>query len=215
MADPLSDVLKHLLELVDVLDRAAVAAFGAQTGAEGARTAFTEAGRGSANPLITQAATDARTASDAARDASQALGRAARAYAAYINTIAPGTAPTRQATAGSMPTGEQLLKPASGGALSKRILARAMIPNFDDGLEGLQTGANRLQDAAPPGDVVVPRPPTPTVNAANTEGAHLGDALLAALTIAIVGIRASESVRRLRERLRARSRKNKRGRNDG
>jgi len=90
-----------------------------------------------------------------------------------------------------------------------------MIPNFDDGLEGLQTGANRLQDAAPPGDVVVPRPPTPTVNAANTEGAHLGDALLAALTIAIVGIRASESVRKLRQRLRARSRKNKRGRNDG
>jgi hypothetical protein len=189
----MEEVLQKLRAVIGDLDQAAVIASAAQEDARRACASFDEAATGSTRPQMNIARQEANIAAAKAGKVAQLLAEAATAFAEYVNHVA-GTVPSRASAPEAVPSGKQLSEPSGRGPLMKRLAGKlATTPNADDGLEGISTIGNNVRDAARPGGIVVPRSSTPVYKSAETDDAHVGDALVAAFTLALVGIKAAEA----------------------
>jgi hypothetical protein len=199
MSSTLQEVIQQLNEIIAELDQAAVTASAAQADARRAFVFFDEAATGSADPYMNIARQEANIAAAKAGKVARFLAEAATAFGDYANTIAPGSAASRGSASRALPSGEHLGKPRARGPLMRRLAAKlTTTPNADDGLEGISTIANNIQDAVRPGTVATPRPPMPVYQPAGVDSAHVGDALVAPFVLALVGLKASEVASRLR-----------------
>ncbi|MEV4760095.1 hypothetical protein AB0J86_34035 [Micromonospora sp. NPDC049559] len=205
MSGDLGEVIRQLLRVIGELDRAAVTAGRARDQAEQALAALTEAAQGTNDPAANQAITEARTAAEKAGKSARLFAEAAGAFAEYANVIVPGSAPTRTSTPRSLPDGQALASSTGpGGPLSSRLFRRmTSVPNADDGLQHASKLASAIQDAAGKGATAVPRSPDPIIRAAETRGGSAGDALLAAFTLALLGVKGAEVAGRLRKKVQA------------
>jgi hypothetical protein len=173
MSASVADVLAQLRELLGVIDQAAVAALRVQTDARHAQTAYQEVGTGTANTDINQAITLTRAAGEKAGRVAQLLAAAATAYADYINTIAPGTAPTRHSAPEAMPTGEELL--AGAGERNSRFDSwlRRTSGRADDVQDGLSETTKNVSDGTKAiGEAVRHRIDPHPSGQATTTGSH-------------------------------------------
>jgi hypothetical protein len=208
MSSTIQEVLQQLRAVIGELDQAAVTASAAQEDARRAYSFFDEAATGSAHPQMNIARQEANIAAAKAGKVARLLAEAATAFADYVNQVAPGAVPSRASAPEALPSGEQLSEPSARGPLMKRLAGKlAATPNADDGLEGISTIGNNVQDAARPGGVVVPQSPTAVYRSTETDSAHVGDALVAAFTLALVGIKAAEAAARLYSKARPHDRK--------
>jgi hypothetical protein len=103
------DVVAQLREVIERLDRSVTAAGRVQAEAAQAQSSFTEAGQGTDHPRIRQAVMESRTAGEKAGKVARLLAEAGSHLAAYVNVIAPGSAPSRDQ---ALPTGDQLVREA-------------------------------------------------------------------------------------------------------
>jgi len=201
MSSALTEVLQQLRDVIGDLDKAAITAKGAEADARRAFALYDEAATGSAHPQTYIARQEAHTAADKAGKVARLLSEAATAFAEYANHIAPGTVPARISAPEAMPSGERLLEPSGSGPLSSTLLGLVEdVPNADDGLEHMHTLADQIQDAARPGGQAVARTPEVTTGGGESQGGHAGDVLLAAMTLAIVGIKSAEIIVNLRRK---------------
>jgi hypothetical protein len=100
-----------------------------------------------------------------------------------------------------MPSGEQLAEPSDSGPLSSMLLGRVEeVPNADDGLDHMRTLADQIQHAARPGGQAVPRTPAPAAGDTDAQGGYAGDLLLAAMTLAVMGVKGTEVAADLRRK---------------
>ncbi|MDG4829161.1 hypothetical protein O7627_07555 [Solwaraspora sp. WMMD1047] len=198
-------VVAQFHALLDLIDASAMVAVQAREEAERAGTAYAEVSRGTNDPLLEEAVTRSRAGADKAGEVSRSLADAATCFAAYVNRIAPGSVPARDSAPDSMPSGADVVTASSGrGRLANRMMDRLMsVANADDGLQhGKQLG-NILQQATGSGGVAVPRSSEPVITSTNPPGgATAGDALLAAFTVAILGIKGVEVAERIRRKAR-------------
>ncbi len=144
MSASVAEVLAQLRELLGVIDQAAVTALRAQTDARHAQTAYQEAGTGTQNTDINQAIALVRTAAEKAGRVAHLLAGAATAYADYINTIAPGTAPTRQSAPEAMPTGEELVTEAGQRSSRFNSWLRRTSGKADDLQDGVSDATKNI-----------------------------------------------------------------------
>ncbi|MFY1690379.1 hypothetical protein [Plantactinospora sp. WMMB782] len=218
MADiSVGDVVAGFRTALGVIDETAVSAKRAQEQAEQALAAYTEAARGTADRLMKKAVVDSRTAAEKAGKTARLLSEAADHITTYLNVIAPGTVPPRTSAPEADASGEHILASAAGqGPLSSKLLGRtAAVRNADDGLQHAKKIATAIKDATGSGGVVVPRSPQPAISAARTHDASAGDALLAAFTVALLGIKGAEVAARLRGKARTRNTQHKKQKGDG
>ncbi|AVT37280.1 hypothetical protein [Plantactinospora sp. BB1] len=208
MADTsVGEVVAQFRTVLGLIDETAVTAKRAQEQAQKAFTAYTEASRGTSDRLMRTAVVDSRTAGEKAGKTARLLSEAAEHFTAYINAIAPGTLPPRSSAPEADASGDRILATTAGqGALSSKLLGRtASVPNADDGLQHAKKIATAIKDATGSGGVAVPKSPQPAIRAAKTQDASAGDALLAAFTVALLGIKGAEVAARLRSKARTKS----------
>jgi hypothetical protein len=218
MSGSLGDVVRQLRQVIVELDQAAVTAKHAQAGAEQAHGLYSEAARGTDHPQTNRAINESRTAAEKAGKSARLLAEAASAFTEYVNHIAPGSAPPRSSAPEASPAGERLMSPAGGHRqLSNKLLGRiASVKNADDGLQNVEKVAETIQEAAGSGGVAVQRSAEPAIRAAEAPRATAGDALLAAFTVAIMGIKGAEVAARLRDKAKTKKRReDQEGNNDG
>ncbi|MFC6017556.1 hypothetical protein ACFP2T_15240 [Plantactinospora solaniradicis] len=212
----MGDVVAQIRTVLGLIDEAAVAAERAQRQAQQASAAYTEASRGTADRLMRTAVVDSRTAGEKAGKTARLLAEAAEHFTTYINVIAPGTVPPRSSAPEADASGEQVLAAAAGqGSLSSKVLGRtAAVRNADDGLQHAKKIATAIKDATGSGGVAVAKSPQPAITAARTPDASAGDALLAAFTVALLGIKGAEVAARLRNKARTKSEQRKEQKGD-
>ena len=195
MTASVEDLLKGMRSLLGAIDKAVVLASRTQVDAQQAQGRYQQAATGTAHPVLVRAVAAARTAAEKAGRTARLLAKSADAYTAYVNKIAPGAAGATRSVPGAMPDGEALTTPRTGGSLSRRLGQRIKeTENSDDGLEHAAAIGNDVQSAFGAGTVVPTRPPAVAFTSPFQERVSAGDALLAALTLAFVGIRAAEKV---------------------
>jgi hypothetical protein len=206
MSTSVADVLAQLRELLGVIDQATVAALRVQTDSRHAQTAYQEVGTGTANTDINQAITLTRAAGDKAGKVAQLLAAAATAYADYINTIAPGTAPTRHSAPEAMPTGEQLVDEAEGrGSRFDDFLKKATkrADDVQDGTtettgnlsKGVKAAVAGIRGDASPHGVASTSAPEHVSSPEPTEGTPVGEGLSALLVSAIAAAVAGKALK--------------------
>ncbi|BCJ59161.1 hypothetical protein [Micromonospora endophytica] len=108
MSGLLAQVIAQLKSAMDQLDAVAVRATRAATGVAEANTRYVAAGRGSDHPTLRAAVANSRTGTDKAHRLARLSSEAARNVSAYLNAIAPGSAP-QAAAASTPPSGEELV----------------------------------------------------------------------------------------------------------
>jgi hypothetical protein len=205
MADPsVGNVVAQFRTVLGIIDETAVNAKRVQEKAEQAKAAYAEASQGTADRSMRKAVVDSRTAAEKAGKIARLLSEAAEHLTAYVNIIAPGTVPPRASAPEATPQGDQLSTAGLGqGPLSAKLLGRtAAIRNADDGLQHAKRITTAIQNATGSGGVTVPKSPEPAIGAAKTEGASAGDALLAAFTLTLLGIKGTEAATRIRNKVR-------------
>ncbi len=202
MTATIGQVVRQLCAAITELDQAAVTADQAREVAERAHARYNEAAQGTAHPRANGAKHQAQLAVDKAGRTARLLAMAAIALTRYVNHIAPGTLPDRSAP-DATPSGTQIAKTSTGrGPLSRKLLGRTTaVENADDGLQHAKKIADAIQDAAGAGGVVARRSAEPVIQAASQQGATAGDALLASLTLAIMGLKGAELAASLRRKL--------------
>ncbi|MGX7670212.1 hypothetical protein [Plantactinospora sp. DSM 117369] len=220
MADSsVGDVVAQFRTVLSQIDQAAVTAKHAQEQAEKAHATYTEVARGTADRSMRKAVVDSRTAGEKAGKTARLLAEAAEHFTAYVNIISPGTVPPRSSAPEAEASGEQVLAAAAGqGSLSSKLLGRtATVRNADDGLQHAKKIATAIKDAAGSGGVAVPKSPQPSITAAKTQDTAAGDTLLAAFTVALLGIKGAEVAARIRSKARAKrdQGKEQKGNDDG
>ncbi|MGI5145926.1 hypothetical protein ACQEVC_05920 [Plantactinospora sp. CA-294935] len=116
-------VVAQLRVITERLDGSAVMASRVQAETREANAQFTEAGRGTAHPAIRQAVSESRTADEKAGKVARLLSEAAGHLAAYMQVIAPGSAPSRHRASEGPPSGEHLVREAEdkGGNVDRFI----------------------------------------------------------------------------------------------
>jgi hypothetical protein len=112
MSAGVGDIAAQLQDAIERIDKAVVLVMRAKVDANQATTLYSEAATGTNHPKIRQAITDAKEGSDKAAKVGRLLAEAANAFTDYLNTIAPGSAPSRDASGQSGLTGEQLAEDA-------------------------------------------------------------------------------------------------------
>ncbi|BCJ61813.1 hypothetical protein Jiend_52350 [Micromonospora endophytica] len=139
MSSLLAQVIAQLKSAMDQLDEIAVRATRAATDVAEANTRYVAAGRGSDHPTLRAAVTNSRTGTDKAHRLARLSSEAARNVSAYLNAIAPGSAPQAAAESGS-PSGEELVADSD-----RRARARASSGGF---LNSWARRADDVQDVA-------------------------------------------------------------------
>jgi hypothetical protein len=200
------DVIAVLRQILNDLDSAAVAAQDAQKTAEKGTQHYRAATEGTDNAHATAARTAASEAAAKSGKVARLIAEAATEISEYANLIAPGSVPSRSSQSGGMPTGEKLVADSVGkGSRSSRLMGRVhQVRNADDGFQHAKKLAESFQDAAGgAGGVAVRRPAEPVLRPTHPPGTSAGDALIAAITIALVGIKGGEVASRLWKTARA------------
>ncbi|RKR89330.1 hypothetical protein BDK92_3674 [Micromonospora pisi] len=205
MTGNLAEVVQQFRRVINELDQAAITAKAAQEHAEAANARYIEVGKGTDHPDINHAKYESQTAGQKAGRVARLLSEATKAFTEYANTIAPGSIPPSMSSQGAMPDGEQVLDTPHQGSMSSRLLGRAgATPNAEDGLQHAKKLGNAIQDATRPSGTAAPKQATPAfVKSQGSQGAQAGDALLAALTLAVMGIKGAELAARLRRKTKA------------
>lgn len=151
MSGSIGELVAQLLAVRGTLDAAAVTALRARTDAEQALALLNDVRRGSSDRELREAATDAAVARDKSGRYARLLADAARHITAYVNTIAPGAAPSGPDDAAS-PSGERLIQEAEGRSRKAEAFLRRHVKKADDSEETLKqteqsitTGLRELQ----------------------------------------------------------------------
>lgn len=200
MSGSVGDVIAVLRQILNDLDGAAVAAKDAQRAAAKGTGHYKTATEGADNTYATAAHSAAGEAAAKSGKVARLIAEAATQISEYANRIAPGSVPSRSSETGGMPSGETLAADSIGkGSRSSKLMGRVhQVRNADDGFQHLKKLAETFQDAAGgSGGVVVSRPAEPVLRPTHPPGTSAGDALIAAITIALVGIKGAEVASRL------------------
>ncbi|MCG5460014.1 hypothetical protein PSH03_005812 [Micromonospora sp. PSH03] len=147
MSGSIAELVAQLLAVHGKLDTAAVTALRARTDAEQALAHLAEAQRGSADRGLNAAVADAKVARDKAGRYARLLAEAARHITGYVNTIAPGAAPTESAGDNASPGGERLLTEAERRGRRADIAWRKQVQkadNTEDSLKNAETNAKAV-----------------------------------------------------------------------
>ncbi|MFY1698073.1 hypothetical protein [Solwaraspora sp. WMMA2101] len=205
MTSSVGEVIAVLRQILDDLDGAAVEAKTAQksaaTGSQHYQTALEGADGSHATTALAQAGEAAAKSGKIAR----LIAEAATEISEYANRIAPGSVPTRTSPTGGVPSGEALAKAGHRkGSLAAKALGRVgQVRSSDDGLQHFGKLGGILQDAAKgSGGTAVSKTPDFSFQPTHQPSASVGDALLAALAVAVVGAKGAELMSRMRRRTR-------------
>ncbi|MFE9918622.1 hypothetical protein ACFYPG_26035 [Micromonospora sp. NPDC005553] len=151
MSGSIGELVAQLFAVRGKLDAAAITALRARTDAEHALALLNEVQRGSSDPQLRAAATDAAVARDKAGRYARLLAAAARHITRYVNTIAPGAASSGPDDAAS-PSGERLVEEAEGRSSKAEAFLRRHVKKADDSEDTLKqteqsitTGLRELQ----------------------------------------------------------------------
>ena len=213
MTGNLADVVQQFRQVISELDQAAITAEAAQEHAGEATTHYVEVTRGTDHPDVNRAKYESNTAGEKAGKVARLLADAASAFAEYVNTIAPGSVPSRVPSSEATPDGRQFLDTTRRGPLSSRLVGRAgSIQNAEDGLQHVKKTANSVQDAMRPTGTATSKSTSAFVKSQESQGPQTGDALLAALTLTVMGIKGAELAARLRRK--AKNNENQKGQTD-
>ncbi|MEV4711841.1 hypothetical protein [Micromonospora sp. NPDC049374] len=147
MSDLLAQVIAQLRSAVDRLDGLAVQATRAATDVAGANTRYTTAGKGSDHPSIRAAVSHSRTGADKAHRLARLSSEAARNVTAYLNAIAPGSAPQATIAPSGPPSGEDLLSDSDRRDLGRQRM-RGVLNRSVRKADELQDNAVNATDAA-------------------------------------------------------------------
>ncbi|WFE44572.1 hypothetical protein [Verrucosispora sp. WMMD1129] len=137
MSGSIAELVAQLLAVRGNLDAAAVTALRARTDAEVALARLIEVQRGSNDKRLRAAVTDAEVARDKAGRYARLLSEAARNITAYVNTIAPGAAPTEPDDVAS-PSGERVVTEAERRGRRADIAWRKQVQKADDTEDSLK-----------------------------------------------------------------------------
>ncbi|WP_433391099.1 hypothetical protein [Micromonospora sp. KLBMP9576] len=147
MTGSIGELVAQLLAVRGKLDAAAVTALRARTDAEQALAHLTEAQRGSSDGRLRAAVADAEVARDKAGRYARLLAEAARHLTGYVNTIAPGAAPSGPAGHDASPSGDRLVTEAerrgrrADDAWRKQVRSA---DNTEDSLKNAETNAREV-----------------------------------------------------------------------
>ncbi|MEU5673006.1 hypothetical protein ABZ749_22130 [Micromonospora sp. NPDC047753] len=151
MSGSIGELVAQLFAVRGKLDAAAITALRARTDAEHALALLNEVQRGSSDPQLRAAATDAAVARDKAGRYARLLAAAARHITRYVNTIAPGAASSGPDDAAS-PSGERLVEEAEVRSSKAEAFLRRHVKKADDSEDTLKqteqsitTGLRELQ----------------------------------------------------------------------
>ncbi|WP_326551786.1 hypothetical protein [Micromonospora sp. NBC_01813] len=200
MSGSVGDVVAVLRQILNDLDGAAVNAKDAQKQAANGLQHYETATEGADSNHATTALARASEAAAKSGKVARLIAEAATEISEYANRIAPGSVPSRTSEIGGMPSGEKLLADSTGkGSRSSKLMGRVhQVRSADDGFQHLKKLAETFQDAAGgSGGVAVSRPVEPVLRPTHPPGTSAGDALIAAITIALVGIKGAEVASRI------------------
>ncbi|MBF9135083.1 hypothetical protein I0C86_40100 [Plantactinospora sp. S1510] len=192
------EVVAQLREVIERLDRSVVAAGRVQADAVQAQSYFAEVGQGTDHPRIRQAVGESRTAGEKAGKVARLLAEAGSHLAAYVNVIAPGSAPSRDRATDSLPTGDQLVREAEDKGNNADRFIRRHVKKADQTEGNLQNaeavateGLKKLVKIykSQPGSTGThaPAPQPPPIDRPQVE--HPGTAMVIAAGAAAVGVR--------------------------
>jgi hypothetical protein len=214
MTGDLSKVIQQFRQVISDLDQAAIVAEVARKQAEEANSHYVEVSRGTEHPDINQAKYESQTAGQKAGKIARLLSEAASAFANYVNAIAPGAVARKESS--EIPDSARILDTARQGRRSSRLLRRlGAVPNAEDGLQHAKKLANAIQDAVRPSGAETPKSTPAFMKPGEPQGAHAGDVLLAALTLAVMGIKGAELARELRRKINSTKKEKDRNDSDG
>ncbi|MFV2096226.1 hypothetical protein ACFHW1_12170 [Micromonospora sp. LOL_014] len=199
------DVIAVLRKILDDLDGAAVAAKTTQKSSAAGARHYQTATEGADSSHATAARTQASEAAAKSGKIARLIAEAAAEISHYANRVAPGSVPTRTSATGGMPSGEALARPGhKKGSLAAKALGRVgQVRSSDDGLQHFGKLGGILQDAAKgSGGTAVSKTPDFSFRPTHQPSAPVGDGLLAALAVAIVGAKGVELMSRMRRRTR-------------
>jgi hypothetical protein len=131
MSGSIAELVAQLLAVRGKLDAAAVTALRARTDAEVALARLIEVQRGSSDHRLRAAVADAEVARDKAGRYARLLAEAASYITAYVNTIAPGAAPTEPDDVAS-PSGDRLVEETEGRIRKGEAFLRRHVKKADD-----------------------------------------------------------------------------------
>ncbi|MEV4630432.1 hypothetical protein AB0J90_29630 [Micromonospora sp. NPDC049523] len=132
MTASVGDVVAQLRAVLESLDAAVVTALRAQADADQAKAHFTEVATGTDHSKIRAAVTASQTASEKVARYARLLAKANESLTIYLNTIAPGSAPTHQASDGTAPSGERLVAEAENASSGVAAFLRRQVKKADD-----------------------------------------------------------------------------------
>jgi hypothetical protein len=141
------DVVAQLRDVINRIDGAAVAATHAEADIRQAQGFYAEAKQGANDPDLNNAETEVREAGDKAGKIARLLAEASTHFAAYLNTIAPGTVSLDVPSQSVAPSGEQLLDQAAERARRAERAWRKQVESADnikDGLEKAESGGKAV-----------------------------------------------------------------------
>ena len=177
MSASVGAVVAQLRAVVDATDRAAMSAHRARVDADTSSRRFAGAGRGSSNLNMRQAIAESAAAVERLSTVAVMLAEAANAFADYINHIAPGTVPTREASTGP-PTGTELLSARGRRGKARHLFEETVRSGGDvsDGgkevtsavvraVQGIRGGGGTVATSTASGGVVARQAPQPAVSA--------------------------------------------------
>jgi hypothetical protein len=145
MSGSIAELVAQLLAVRGKLDAAAVTALRARTDAEVALARLVEVQRGSDDNRLRAAVVDAEVARDKAGRYARLLAEAADHITEYVNTIAPGAAPTEPDDAAS-PSGDRLVTEAEGRGRRADIAWRKQVRKADDTEDSLKDTETSVRD---------------------------------------------------------------------
>ncbi|MGC5332225.1 hypothetical protein [Micromonospora sp. DT62] len=125
MSSLLAEVVAQLRSTVNQLDGLAVRATRAAEDVGQGNALYAEVSRGTGHPQLRAAVTHSRTGVDKAHRLARLSSEAAKHVSAYLNAIAPGSAPQQATSEAVHPSGEELLADSD-----RRDLARAKTRGF-------------------------------------------------------------------------------------
>lgn len=121
----LAQIVAQLDSAIKQLDTLAVAATRAQADIEEGNGRYTTAGQGGAASDMKTAVNTSRTAVNETNRLGRLNSLAAQLLTRYLNTVVPGSAPSREGMDSSTPSGEKLLTDSQ-----RRAVARANVGSF-------------------------------------------------------------------------------------
>lgn len=218
----IGEVVARLLQAIEAIDRAAVNADGVRNESELSHKSFVEAGRGTADPRMRAAITESRTASEKAGKVARLLGEAAGHFSTYINIIAPGASPSRNAASDAMPDGERLVSEAADRQARLARFHRKTVQFLADregdvkdveqfSREAVAAFRDRLRPGDGQASVGTPSQPPPAQPMASSSQHPAMDILLAAASLTLAVRAGVEKVREIRKRRRQRDDESKAG----